>query len=463
MFNFEKYFSKQRNWITDFSRAKGKAVLKFAILFSSLNLGFLFSQNAFAQEILTLEEAVKIGLENNLQIKLVENQKEISENNNSFGNAGFYPTLDASVSAQKVFPSTTTKLGQTEIKNDQSTTALSGEISLNWTIFDGFGMFARKSKFSSLEKSSEANLKNSIEEISVSILRSYFNVVLQSNLLKIAEKSVKISEDRFQTTKVKNNLGGISKFDLYNAEVSLNLDKSKFLQQKTNLVTAKNNLELLLNKDFKNSTEFESEISIGKKVFSLENVTNLAIGKNSELKFTKELVNSTKADVTTSKASFFPRVSVFGKLTTSDRESFFNGQLSETKGEDFTLGLTASVNLWKGNSDKIKVQNAKIAKKNAEISVFNLENQIRKNAENLLEKFKNEVEIIKIQEENFKAANANLELQKKNYEVGNINSLQFRDAQVAFVNAETNLITAKYQAKITELEIQKLIGEILLD
>ncbi|KAA3598729.1 MAG: TolC family protein [Calditrichaeota bacterium] len=437
--------------------------INFFVIISICILGIADFQKAFSQEILTLKEAVKIGLENNLQIKIVENQKAISENNNSYGNAGFLPKLDASFSAQKVFPSTTTKIGQVESKNDNSTTSLSGEVSLNWTIFDGFGMFARKSKFSSLEKANEENLKNTVQEISLGILQSYFNVVLQSNLLKIFEESVKISEDRFLTAKRRNELGQISKFDLYNAEISLNLDKSKLLQQKTNFTTSKNNLQILLNKDFAKSFETQNEISFGKRLYNLEETTTLAFEKNSELKVAKENINGSKSDITSSKSNFYPRVSAFGKLTSSDRESVFNGQISETKGEDFTLGLTASVNLWNGNSDKIKVQNSKIAKRNAELSLVNLENQIRQNAETLLERFKNEIDIIKIQEENFQAAKANLDLQKKNFEVGNINSLQFRDAQVSFINAETNLITAKYQAKISELEIQKLIGEILLD
>ncbi len=453
-------------WITGFSLVKdikGKNRLRVAIMFPLIAIGILITQKAHSQEVLTLKEALKIGLENNLQIKIIENQKSVSENNNSFGNAGFLPKLDVSFSAQKVFPSTITKVGQVETKNDNSTTALSGELSLSWTIFDGFGMFARKSKFSSLEKSNDENLKNTVEEISLGILQSYFNVVLQSNLLSISEESVKISEERFKTAKTRNNLGQISKFDLYNSEVSLNLDKSKFLLQKSSLTTAKNNLEILLNKDFANSFEIQNEISIGKKFYSLEEVKTFALERNAQLKVAKESVEGSNFDITSSKSSFYPRVSLSGKLTSSDRESVFNGQLSETTGEDFTLGLTASVNLWNGNSDKIKVENSKIIKRNAEINLMNLQNQILQNAETLLERFQNEIEIIKIQETNLNAAKTNLDLQKKNFEVGNINSLQFRDAQVAFVNAETNLITAKYQAKISELEIQKLVGEILLD
>jgi hypothetical protein len=36
--------------------------------------------------------AIQIGLENNLNIKISEGQKEIANNNNTLGNAGFLPT-----------------------------------------------------------------------------------------------------------------------------------------------------------------------------------------------------------------------------------------------------------------------------------------------------------------------------------------------------------------------------------
>ncbi|WP_448633117.1 hypothetical protein [Pedobacter panaciterrae] len=49
-----------------------------------------FVQNAAAQEKLTLQQAITIALQNNYDIKLVNNDLQIAKNNTNIGNAGFY-------------------------------------------------------------------------------------------------------------------------------------------------------------------------------------------------------------------------------------------------------------------------------------------------------------------------------------------------------------------------------------
>ena len=50
-----------------------------------------------AQELLTLESAVKIALENNYEIKIASNNLEIDKTNVAIGNAGMLPTITGSV------------------------------------------------------------------------------------------------------------------------------------------------------------------------------------------------------------------------------------------------------------------------------------------------------------------------------------------------------------------------------
>ena len=51
-----------------------------------------------AQPILTLEEAVRIALENNYDIRIAANSLTIDRNNVTYGNAGFLPSVGANFS-----------------------------------------------------------------------------------------------------------------------------------------------------------------------------------------------------------------------------------------------------------------------------------------------------------------------------------------------------------------------------
>src|SRR4051812_27258039 len=54
-------------------------------------------QIVFAQEKLSLQQAIEIGLKNNYSIIISKNDLDISKNNVSWGNAGALPALDLSL------------------------------------------------------------------------------------------------------------------------------------------------------------------------------------------------------------------------------------------------------------------------------------------------------------------------------------------------------------------------------
>ena len=62
---------------------------------------FLISNYVLGQQKLSLNDAVKITLENNLDIKIVENQDEIFKNNASFLNSGYLPTISSNAGINK--------------------------------------------------------------------------------------------------------------------------------------------------------------------------------------------------------------------------------------------------------------------------------------------------------------------------------------------------------------------------
>ena len=68
---------------------------KFGI---SLVLGLSISLMAMGQDVLTIDEAIQIALENNYDIKVAKQNNEISQNNIYAGNAGLMPRLSVNAS-----------------------------------------------------------------------------------------------------------------------------------------------------------------------------------------------------------------------------------------------------------------------------------------------------------------------------------------------------------------------------
>ena len=100
----------------------------------------LFSINLVGQNNLSLSEAIAIGLENNYSLRISRKNVEISQENNSWGAAGRYPTIDVSVTSINRFNHTE------DPSTDITTNNIAPSANLNWVLFNGFKIFNTKSK-----------------------------------------------------------------------------------------------------------------------------------------------------------------------------------------------------------------------------------------------------------------------------------------------------------------------------
>ncbi|MCP4634595.1 MAG: TolC family protein, partial [candidate division Zixibacteria bacterium] len=201
----------------------------------------------YAKNELTLKDAIKIGLQNNYNIRIARNTAKISENNKGKGTAGFLPMLDLSGNYQinEVDEESNSPISFGKSNTD----SWGGSISLNWMLFDGFSMFIDRKRFNDLAILGEYQAREIIENNVVSISRAYFDLVRQELLLDAAIESKNISETRLQKTKVRKDLGGVSSTDYLNAQVSFNNDKSALLNQELQVIVSRKQLNTLLGRD----------------------------------------------------------------------------------------------------------------------------------------------------------------------------------------------------------------------
>src|SRR5690606_33579845 len=103
-------------------------------------------------------------LEKNYNIQLVSKDVEIAENNVHVGNAGMLPSVQADFSRNSSIQNSTQTLlsGDTRSVVNGKNQSMSYGASLDWTIFDGFRMFARYEQLKTVEELSKAYLKQEI-------------------------------------------------------------------------------------------------------------------------------------------------------------------------------------------------------------------------------------------------------------------------------------------------------------
>ena len=210
---------------------------------------FLFiSINAHSQQLLSIEQAVAAAIENNYDIQLLRNDSALAALNNSYAYAALLPRLNANTglifnnnnTRQKLADGTERKRGG--IKSNNTNAA----VNLNWTVFDGFKMFATRDKLAEIVRLGELNIKNQLVNTVAEVIKTYYAIVRQKQQLIAIEEQMSLNDERVTQAEKKLSVGLGAKPELLQAKVDLNAQKAARLKQQTLIDQLKEQLNELM-------------------------------------------------------------------------------------------------------------------------------------------------------------------------------------------------------------------------
>lgn len=422
---------------------------------------FLIAQTLPAADTLSLDKAIEIAFYNNYGISIAKSQSQIAENNTSYGNAGFLPNISATgrhtssidnVNSQYISGNSVERTGA---KSDNTNL----DISLNWTIFDGFKMFTTYEQLSRLNEIGHFNLKIQLEQTISNLVLLYFEIIKQKNFIEAANETLDYSRLRVKITQDKYELGSASKFELMQAKVDLNADISDSIRKSIILKNMKQNmLEILADNDLKEFTIVD-KITINKNL-QVEELIESALVSNTNLQKERTNIEIAKLNTNLARSEYWPELSLFGNYNYNKLEAESGFLLSNQK-NGFSYGLQLSVDIFSGLNRNRKIQNAEIEIEIAENKFEQEKLDLLTQISELYNNYLRANTLSDLEEENFKTASDNLELAKDQLTLGAYSPLEYRNAQVGFSNAHKRLIESKYESKKAEIQLIRLAGKFI--
>ena len=425
-------------------------------------LGFLlsFSISGFAQEKLTLQEAVTIAMQNNYDIKISKNDIAIAKNNANIGNAGMLPSLIGTYSNGGSIQNTrqTPATGADRVIRGAKSTNNDLGADLNWTVFDGFSMFANYDRLKELQRQGEVSSRLTILTTIADVITAYYDVVRQQQLLIAADSAMDVSILRTNIAKTKLQLGRGSKLDVLTAQVDYNTDTSSYLQIKNALQVAKVRLNQLMVRDIStdfsviNSIDIDAAISFVKQAEIAEqqnpNVQNAFINQRIAALTLKSI-----------RGARYPTVSLNSGYSRANSTSptGFNQKFAAN---GLTYGVTASINLFNGFLQRQQERNAKIEIETASLNLNKTKLDVNSQLLSAYQNYSTFLDLIKLEQRNVDIAKENLDITLAKYRLGSIAPLELREAQRNAIDAQNRFIEMQYQAKIAETTLKEISGNI---
>lgn len=416
----------------------------------------------FAQEKLTLQEAISIALQNNYDIKLVKNEVEIAKNNSNWGNAGMLPVVtgDFSTGGSRQNTVQTQASGTERRINGARNSNMGYGFGINWTVFDGFSMFANYERLKALEQQGQKNVNTQILTTITEVLSAYYNMAKQQQLVVAADSTIDVSALRLRIADSKLKIGRGSKLDVVAAQVDYNTDTSTYLQQKNLLNNYMVTLNRLLARDI--TTKFSVD-----NIFDIDgslNYTTLA-SQLEQLNPTLQsaILNQRVAELSLKQVqgNRYPQISINSgyDFNKSESPTGFNTQF---RARGFSYGLTASMNIFNGFLQRQNERNAKVNINTAKTQVEQTKQNLVAQLTEAYQDYTTFLELVKLEQGNVNLANQNLDITLEKYRLGNITPLELREAQRNAINANNRYLEIKYQAKLSEIYLKQISGTLNL-
>ncbi len=417
---------------------------------------------SFSQEKLTKENAVSIALENNYGIKIADNNLKIAENNKSLMNSGYLPTITGNAGTTFNRDNTKAVFSNGEVTNlvDAKSSRFNASLSISYTLFDGLGRLYNYRKLKEQYNLSELQARETIEKTLLQLFTVYYNVAQLTENVALLNESLKISKERLLRANYQFDFGQNTKLSVLNAEVDVNNDSIALLNSRQILSNAKRDLYVVLGKnespDFSVDTQVNFIVTKNKQELFEQvknnNITLLQIEKN---------IKVSDFQLKANKSGYLPTIGLTSTYGWSKNNNNSASFLQESTNTGISTGFNLSWDLFNGGRTRTQVQNAKINYDTQQFSKQESELEITRDFNNAWEDYMTKLFILKSEEKNVETNKRNFSRTEEQFKLGQITSIEFRQAQVNLLNARSNLNLAKYDAKNAELKLLQLTGELL--
>jgi outer membrane protein TolC len=419
----------------------------------------------FGKETLTLADAIQKGLNNNFEIRIARQEEARARNNNSWAVAGAWPTLNLGIDQKNSHNRFTYSPGSGEdlFKDNYNTITYSPYVSLNWTLFDGFGVQITKKKLAYLQEISAGNSAVIVENTIQAIVLAYYNALLEKERRAVLKEVTALSKDRYDYMTRNKEIGNSGTYDVLQSEIAYLDDHANLMQQEANHDTSLRSLNLLMGQPMDAEYQLNTPFDAKMEQYSLKDLIAKLKLHNNTLK--NQYINQfiLKKDVSLQKSSRYPVLSFSSGFRGVQGEVKFPGFPGATRNSyEYYANFSLSLNLFNGGKTRRAIADAGIKERIGSIRITQMERSLKNLLYNALAAYNIKKQLYTIACRSRESASLSLEISTAKVKSGAIDSFEYRDVQIAYLNAAFRKLQAIYDLIESHSELLRLTGGIIV-
>ena len=444
-----------------FRRAPLFALLLAAGMFLLAASGARHAQ-AQQPQVITFDEAIRIALDRNIQVKQSGNNIELSARQVFQRRMDFLPSFSMSTNGSRGAGFAQDQAG----RNIQFTSQnLNGSLSGQINLFDGFANIAALRQSKHNLQASELTYDQTRETVAFDVASNFLLYVNGGQLVVIQQENLEAQRQLLAQIEEFVNVGSRPISDLYQQQAATAQSELDVLTAERDTELSKARLIQILQLDPRGEYEFVApryeDVPVAPQDYNLQELFDIAFQSRDDLAAQEARILAAQQGVRLAKSVFWPRVDLGGSYRSNyspDTDRSFFDQIDGNRGN--SLGFNISYSIFDGFSRSTQVQQAEVQYRNTMLEMESLKQNAALQVRQGYLEYETARKSLEVSETQVLAAERALDASQNRYNVGAGTLVELTQARAQYVTAVSNRVQAQYnflfQSKLVDFFVGRL-------
>ncbi len=413
-------------------------------------------------QVITFDEAIRIALDRNIQVKQSGNNIELSARQVFQRRMNFLPSFSMSTNGSRGSGFAQDQAG----RNIQFTSQnLSGSLSGQINLFDGFANIAALRQSKHNLQASELTYDQTRETVAFDVASNFLLYVNGGQLVVIQQENLEAQRQLLAQIEEFVNVGSRPISDLYQQQAATAQSELDVLNAERDAELSKARLIQVLQLDPRGEYEFVApryeDVPVAPQDYDLQELFDIAFQSRDDLAAQEARILAAQQGVRLAKSVFWPTVGLGGSYRSNyspDINRSFFDQVDGNRGN--SLGFSVSYSIFDGFSRNTQVQQAEVQYRNEMLEMESLKQNAALQVRQGYLEYETARKSLEVSETQVLAAERALDASQNRYNVGAGTLVELTQARAQYVAAVSNRVQAQYnflfQSKLVDFFVGRL-------
>lgn len=416
---------------------------------------------ASASEPLTLEQCVQMAFDNNRSLKQGEIQNAVNVVNYEQARKDLLPNLNASAGQRFSFGRS---LGADNVYQSANSSSSSFGISSNINLFDGlrmkYNIDARRSEL----QTSMAEMEKLKQDIALSVSSGFLQVLLNKELLKLAEAQLQFTETKIEERRKQIDNGKMAEGEIYELLAQQAKEKQQLTQANIRLKLSLLDLAQII--EYPNfetldvivpQNLLENELAM----LNADAVLKNAVQNHPDVLVAQRKIESANTNIKMAQSLYYPTLGFGAQLGSGyyNLNGFPNDSFAKQINTNLstTLGFNLNIPIFNKFETQSRVKTAKLNAAATSLQLETVKQQLQKTVQQAYQNALGAKANWDAAEQSVFASREALRFVERKYELGSASVYELYQAKNNMNVAESEIVQAKYEY-VFRLKILELLN-----